>query len=93
MLFVQNEGKGSGDCVEGLAAGLSGGFLPDAPDSFLVYFFLPVVFLSLIHISLYRFHAVPVAGGKEVLENIFFHVQENSCQSAAAVHNLSLIHI
>lgn len=38
MLFVQNEGKGSGDCVEGLAAGLSGGFLPDAPDSFLVDF-------------------------------------------------------
>ena len=44
VLFVQNEGKGSGDCVEGLAAGLSGGFLPDAPDSFLVDFFLPVVF-------------------------------------------------
>ena len=30
--------------VEGLAAGLSGGFLPDAPDSFLVDFFLPVGF-------------------------------------------------
>lgn len=28
-------------------------------------------------------------GGKEALENIFFHVQENSCQSAAAVHNNS----
>ncbi len=36
---------------------------------------------------LYRFHAVPVARWKETLENIFFHVQENSCQSAAAVHN------